>query len=251
MNWLQACRMQLRASQLPHKLWVSTMLGALRGAVRKAFTRKHGDAPIDRWTLEEFQLAVASLVPDHEAEFTDVAMEMQFKAKTPCDDIAQFALMVRHGELNADSGYVLIKLQQKLFKAVPEGLRVAAEQHDLKLEFTSNFNSEIAAAQTIAEKLHVGGHLDSWAESASIRREHSKQTRHKEQQGSRDEPPSKMLRWEEFHGRAYSAAVKPKSAEHRQLAMKNNCYFGCGFYVAPGQVESHKKTCQLSQEAFG
>jgi hypothetical protein len=132
MNWLQACRMQLRASQLPHKLWVSTMLGALRGAARKAFTRKHGDAPIDRWTLEEFQRAVASLVPDHEAQFTDVAMKMQFKARTLCDDIAQFALMVRHGEPNADSRYVFIKLQQKLLKAVPEGLRVAAEQHDLK-----------------------------------------------------------------------------------------------------------------------
>jgi hypothetical protein len=69
-NWLQACRMQL---------WVSTMLGALRGAACKAFTRKHGDTPIDRWTLEEFQLAVVSLVPDHEAQFTDVAIEMQLK----------------------------------------------------------------------------------------------------------------------------------------------------------------------------
>jgi hypothetical protein len=77
-----------------------------------------------------FQLAVASLVPDHEAQFTDVAMEMYFKAKTLCDDVAQFALMVRHGEMNADSCYVFKKLQL----AVPDGLRLAAEQHDLKLE---------------------------------------------------------------------------------------------------------------------
>jgi hypothetical protein len=250
-NWLQACRMQLRASQLPQELWVSTMLGALRGAARKAFTRKHGDAPIDRWTLEEFQLAVASLVPDHEAQFTDVAMEMQFKAKTLCDDIAQFALMVRHGELDANSRYVFIKLQQKLLKAVPEGLRVAAELHDLKLEFTSNFNSEIAAAQTIAEKLHVGGHLDSWAESASLRREQSKPPRHKEHRGSRDEPPRKLPRREEFHRRVSSAGPKPQSAEHRQLAMKYNRCFGCGYYVARGQVESHMKQCHRSQEAFG
>jgi hypothetical protein len=39
--------------------------------------------------------------------------------------------MVRQGELDANSRYVFIKLQQKLLKAVPEGLRVAAEQHDL------------------------------------------------------------------------------------------------------------------------
>lgn len=70
------------------------------------------------------------MVPDHEAQFTDVAMEMYFKAKTLCDDVAQFALMVRHGEMNADSCYVFKKLQL----AVPDGLRLAAEQHDLKLE---------------------------------------------------------------------------------------------------------------------
>jgi hypothetical protein len=82
-------------------------------------------------------------------------------------------------------------------------------------------------------------------------REHSRQPRHKEHRGSRDEPPRKMLRREDFHGRVPSAAPKPQSAEHRQLAMKYNRCFGFGIYVARGQVESHKKKCKRSQEAFG
>jgi hypothetical protein len=58
LNWLRSCQMQLRASQLPPELWVATTLGALRGAARASFTRIQGDAPLNNWTFEQFQLDV-------------------------------------------------------------------------------------------------------------------------------------------------------------------------------------------------
>jgi hypothetical protein len=50
LHWLRSCVMQLRASNLPSSLWVSTLLGALRGAARKSFICMHGDAPVNEWS---------------------------------------------------------------------------------------------------------------------------------------------------------------------------------------------------------
>jgi hypothetical protein len=99
LSWLRASVMQLRASKLPQSLWVSTLLGALRGAAKKSFTRVHGEAPIDAWSLSDFQLAVASLVPEHRTQFTEAALAMHFSAKSLCDDIARFALLMKNGEI--------------------------------------------------------------------------------------------------------------------------------------------------------
>jgi hypothetical protein len=71
LHWLKGSVMQLRASQLPEQYWVSTLLSALRGAAKKAFTRIYGDEPIHTWSLEKFHVSIARLVPDHETQFTE------------------------------------------------------------------------------------------------------------------------------------------------------------------------------------
>jgi hypothetical protein len=78
--------MQLRTSQLPQELWVATTLGALRGAARASFTRIHGDAPLNNWTFEQFQLALTSLVPNHSQQVLDTLSQRGLKAKlSKCD----------------------------------------------------------------------------------------------------------------------------------------------------------------------
>jgi hypothetical protein len=111
--------MQLQASQLPQQHWVSKLLGALSGAAKKSLTRVHGDAPINTWSVDDFQLAVASLLPDHMVQFSMDAMKMQFSAKTLSDDIARFALLVKNGDKGVDrnSRFVFAQLQNKLIEA--------------------------------------------------------------------------------------------------------------------------------------
>jgi hypothetical protein len=98
--------MQLRASTLSQSLWVSTLLGALRGAAKKSFTRIQGEAPMDAWSLSDFQLAVASLVAEHCTQFTEAGLDMQFSAKLLCDDIARFALLMKNGEFECNSKFI-------------------------------------------------------------------------------------------------------------------------------------------------
>jgi hypothetical protein len=120
LNWLRSCQMQLRASQLPQELWVATTLGTLRGAARASFTRIHRDAPRNDWTFEQFRLALTSLVPNHAAHFSRAALALKFSVKTLCDDIAQFSLTIRHGELVPNSQLIFDQLQGKMLKAWPE-----------------------------------------------------------------------------------------------------------------------------------
>jgi hypothetical protein len=48
LNWLCSSHMQLQASQLRKELWISALIGALRGAARRAFTAKHGKEDLNR-----------------------------------------------------------------------------------------------------------------------------------------------------------------------------------------------------------
>jgi hypothetical protein len=162
LHWLRLCGMILRASHLPSSLWVSTLLGALRGAARKSFIRMHGDAPINEWSLDQFQVAVATLVPEHKTLFTEAALDMQFSTKSLCDDIARYALYMQHGEIDIITCFVFQRLQNKLLQAKPDIFNVAAQQFNLHLEFQADFDQHIRASQIIARRLHCEGKLYSW-----------------------------------------------------------------------------------------
>jgi hypothetical protein len=161
--------MQLRASQLPQEHWVSKLLGALGGAAKKSFTRIHGEAPTNTWSGEDFQLAVASLVPDHAVQFSMAATNMRFSAKTLCDDIARFALLIKNGDLmvNPNSRFVFTYLQNKLIEAQANILSVAKSHFNLYFVYCEDFEKHVHAAQCIAEKLHTGGLLSSWIDKTT------------------------------------------------------------------------------------
>jgi hypothetical protein len=112
--------MQLRASKQLQSLLVSTLLGALRGAVKKSFARVHGEAPIDAWPISDFQLAVASLVPEHRTQFTEAALYMHFSVKLLCDNIACFALLIKNGEKKCNSKLIIRNFKTKLLGARPD-----------------------------------------------------------------------------------------------------------------------------------
>jgi hypothetical protein len=162
LRWLRASVMQLRASRLPQSLWVSILLGALLGAAKKSFTRVHGESPIDSWSLEDFQLAVASLVPEHRTQFTEAAPDMQFSAKSLCDDIARFALLMKNGEIECNSKCIFRNLQTKLLAARPDILSVAASQFNLHFQFSEDFNQHINRAgkpYIIRYTTHIGNSI--------------------------------------------------------------------------------------------
>jgi hypothetical protein len=107
---------------------VSTLLGAVRVAAKKSFTRVHGEAPIDAWSFSDFQLAVTKLVPKHRTQFTEAAIDMQFSAKSLCDDITRFALLMKKGEIKCNSKFIFRNLQTKLMEDRPDILSIAASQ---------------------------------------------------------------------------------------------------------------------------
>jgi hypothetical protein len=155
--------MQLRASQLPPELWVATTLGVLRGAARASFTRIHGDASLNNWTFEQFQLALTCLVPNHAAQFSRAALALKFSVKSLCDDIAQFALTIRHGELAPDSQFISGQLQDKMLEAWPDSFSVSTSRFNLQLDYVSDFERQIEMAQ-IASRLQCEGILDGLKE---------------------------------------------------------------------------------------
>jgi hypothetical protein len=69
-------------------------VGSVRVAAKKSFTRVHGEAPIDAWSFSDFPLAVTKLVPEYRIQFTEAALDTQFFAKSLCDDITRFALLM-------------------------------------------------------------------------------------------------------------------------------------------------------------
>jgi hypothetical protein len=164
LNWLKSCQTQLRASQLPPELWVATTLGALRGAARASFTRIDGNAPLNNWTFEKFQLALTSLVPNHAAQFSRAALALKFSVKSLCDDIAQFALTIRHRELAPDSQFIFGQLQDKMLEAWPEIFLVSTSRFNLQLDYASDFERQIEMAQKIASRLQCEGILDGLRE---------------------------------------------------------------------------------------
>jgi hypothetical protein len=258
LSWLRASVMQLRASKLPQSLWVSTLLGALRGAAKKSFTRVHGEAPIDAWSLSDFQLAVASLVPEHRTQFTEAALAMHFSAKSLCDDIARFALLMKNGEIECNSKFIFRNLQTKLLEARPDILSVAASQFNLHFQFSEDFDQHISAAQAIAERMHGEGLLTSWVNKvkppsftertsvmqASARRGPTPRQGHgagrRQGAGPSQQKRSPMTREE-------------REAQHREfsrLAREHSRCYGCGYLVSQGELEGHKAQCTHNRDDF-
>jgi hypothetical protein len=101
------------------------------------------EALTNSWSLEDFQLAVASLVPEHRTQFTEAALDMRFSAKSLCDDIARFALLMKNYEIECNSRFIFRNLQTKLLAARPDILGVAASQFNLHFEFSEDFDQPI------------------------------------------------------------------------------------------------------------
>jgi hypothetical protein len=145
--------MQLQASQLRKELWISAIVGALRGAAGRAFTAKHGKDDLNRWSLKTSELAMAPMVLDYRAHFTDASIQMSFRADTLVDDVAMFELLVQHGEIDADCHCTLRKLQEKLLAGQPDLVRIASSQFSLHLEYVEDFGKHIQMALNIATAL--------------------------------------------------------------------------------------------------
>jgi hypothetical protein len=102
-------------------------------------------------------------VPNHAAQFSRAALALKFSVKTLCDDIAQFALTIRHGELAPDSQCIFGQLQDKMLEAWPEIFSVSTSRFNLQLDYVSDFERQIEMAQKIASRLQCEGILD-WPE---------------------------------------------------------------------------------------
>jgi hypothetical protein len=244
LNWLRSCQMQLRASQLPPELWVATTLGTLRGAARASFTRIHGDAPINNWTFEQFQLALTSLVPKHAAQFSRAALALKFSVKSLCDDIAQFALTIRHWELAPDSQFIFGQLQDKMLEAWPDIFSVSTSRFNLQLDYVTYFERQIEMAQKIASRLQCEGILDSLREK-----------RNRPQVEDTRMPAlcfSKKPRMERGYARAHQSKrpAHGKAEEFKKLARQYHRCYGCGYYLVPGAIEAHRKDCRKDPKTF-
>jgi hypothetical protein len=142
LNWLRSSHMQLQTSQLRKELWISALIGALRGAARRAVTAKHGKADLNRLSFKTFELAIARMVPDHRAQFTDAASQMSFRADTLVDDVTRFELLVQYGEIDDDCNWIYLKLQEKLLAVQPDLLHIASSQSNLRLEYVEEFEED-------------------------------------------------------------------------------------------------------------
>jgi hypothetical protein len=258
LSWLRASVMQLHASKLPQSLWVSTLLGALREAAKKSLTRVHGEAPIDAWSLSDFQLAVASLVPEHRTQFTEAALAMHFTAKSLCDDIARFALLMKNGEIECNSKFIFRNLQTKLLEARPDILSVAASQFNLHFQFSEDFDQHISAAQTIAERMHGEGLLTSWVNKVKPN-SFTERTLVMQAPARRGPTPRQGA----GNGRRQGAGPsnqkrspmtrEEREAQHREftrLAREHNRCYGCGYLVCKGELEGHKTQCTHNRDDF-
>jgi hypothetical protein len=246
LHWLKGSVMQLRASQLLEQYWVSTLLSALRGAAKKAFTRIYGDEPIHTWSLEKFHVSIARLVPDHETQFTETALGMVFHAKSLCDDIAQFAMLLRNGdrEVGLNTRFVFKRLQDKIRTAAPSALREAQDRYQLRLEFKHDFDVHISTAQTIAAKLHAEGLLDQGSgHTTTVGRKHPRSD------GPSDNAAKKKIKLGASGRFSQPSQVKPLTA-YVALARQYSRCFGCGYYVEPESREEHKATCRRNAATF-
>jgi hypothetical protein len=246
LHWLKGSVMQLRASQLPEQYWVSTLLSALRGAAKKAFTRIYGDEPIHTWSVEKFHVSIAQLVPDHETQFTETALDMVFHAKSLGDDIAQFAMLLRNGdrEVGLNTRFVFKRLQDKIRTAVPSALREAQDRYQLRLEFQHDFDVHISTAQTIAAKLHADGLLDQGSgHTTTMGRKHPRPD------GPSDNAAKKKFKLGASTGFSQQSQTKPLKA-YVDLAKRYNRCFGCGYYVEAKSREEHKVNCRRNASTF-
>jgi hypothetical protein len=246
LHWLKGSVMQLRASQLPEQYWVSTLLSALRGAAKKAFTRIYGDEPIHTWSLEKFHVSIARLVPDHETQFTETVLDIVFHAKSLCDDIAQFAMLLRNGdhEVGLNTRFVFKRLQDKIRTVAPTALREAQDQYQLRLEFAHDFDTHITTAQTIAARHHAEGLLDQGSgHTITMGRKHPRSDR------PSDHASQRKFKLGASTGFSQPPQPKPLKA-YVALAKQHNRCFGCGFYVEPESREEHKATCRRNASTF-
>jgi hypothetical protein len=94
------CGKKLQALQLRKELRIMP-IGALRGAARRAFTAKHGKDDLNHWSFRPFELAMARMVPDFQAHFTDATIQMSFRADMLVDDVTRFVL-IQYGGIDAN-----------------------------------------------------------------------------------------------------------------------------------------------------
>jgi hypothetical protein len=247
LNWLRSSRMQLQASQLRKELWISALIGALRGSARRAFTAKHGKEDLNRWSFRTFELAMARMVPDYRAHFTDAAIQMAFRADTLVDDITRFELLVQYREIDANCHWIYRKLQEKLLAVQPDLLHIASLQFNLRLEYMEDFEKHIQVALNIATALVRKGSLKPPTRMYKI-----------EKSTTRDERPFKRSRTQfkrcPFNGLQFRKNGKQEE-DYSDLAKKYSRCFQCGFLLKKSDgsftsKEEHRKTCSFNKGEF-
>ena len=87
------------------------LISHLTGAAKTAFMHAHGADPVETWSASDAELAIASVVPEHEAHFLKEGMAMHFRAETLADDIARFELLMKHGETDSSSRFLFDALR--------------------------------------------------------------------------------------------------------------------------------------------
>ena len=241
LEWVQACEFTLVTSRLPAELHVPVLVSHLTGAAKRAFLRRWGtiaSSVMKEWTLDDAKLAIASLVPNHTLLFTKTAMEMRFTAGTLENDLQRFALYMRNGDVAVDnSQYVFDALHSKMQSAAHDVFTLAANLYNKTLQFKPTFAAIMQDAIDIVSTLQVNGKLTQPKRTRQGDDEQSRTNKRARSQGSVDKTQK-------------SGVSGSKKKIFMELARKYNRCYGCGRYVAPGEVQDHKKTCKKDPSAF-
>jgi hypothetical protein len=162
------------------------------------------------------------MVPDHRAHFTDVAIQMSFRANTLVDDVTRFELLVQYGELDADCNWIYRKLQEKLLAVQPDLLHIASLQFDLRLEYVADFEKHIKMDLEIAATLSRAGSLKP-PRIPTIEKSFTKDIR-----------PLKRSRSQfqrgHFSGQPYRKNGRPEE-DYSELAKEYGRCFQCGYML--------------------
>lgn len=253
LEWLRESLFTLRASNLEEVHQVPLLISHLVGPAKSAFMHVHNNSPIKTWTVKDAELAIASLVPDHKQHFSREGMNMTFRAESLPDDIAQFELLMKHGEIDANTKYVFDTFQSKLLDAKPEILGIAGTQYGLRLSYTGSFEEQIAAAQAIVLKLGVDGHLAAWTKShtkAYKATESGSDLQKRKPASIGSGPMGKRAKGAGKADGGREADKKLKEKKNFELAKKYSRCFKCGYHVAAAEREAHRTKCSKNREDF-
>jgi hypothetical protein len=174
----------------------------------------------------------------------ETVLDMVFHAKSLCDDIAQFSMLLRHGDNEVGLNFVFKRLQDKIRTAGPTALCKAQDCYQLRLKYNHDFAEQIATAQNIAAERHAEGLLDQGScHTTTVGRKHPRSDR------LLDNAAKKKFKIGTSGGVSHPSQAKPLKA-YVALAKEHDRCFGCGFYVAPGTLEEHKATCKRNVATF-